>query len=203
MAVKKKRMKVTPPQVEIPEGLKGLCIPIDSVKLWGKNPRRNDAAAAKLSAIIKEHGFRVPIVVDQEGIIRAGNTRYKAAKLLGMTHIPAVKQEFLSDTAATAFGLADNKASEWATWDADLLNELLGAKAFEGYKGKIGFNQKELDLFDLDRFEGKPPKDIDDDVADAYSVRVDGVTQEHKDAVIEAINRVVKELDNGYEAIAY
>jgi len=127
----------------IPHPLQALAVPISSVKLWKKNPRANDEAAKKLATIIEEHGFRIPVVIDSNGIIMAGNTRYKAAKLLGMKKIPAVKQEFVSEAQATAFALADNKASEWSTWDDDLLADLFGAKSFEGYKGRTGFSDAE------------------------------------------------------------
>lgn len=145
MAVKRSKARKVKKAVRIPAKLAPLLVPMDELRLWDKNPRHNTASAEQLAGVIREHGFRIPIVVDEEGVIRAGNTRYKAARLLGMKEIPAVQQEFLSEEAATAFALADNKAGEWATWDDDLLSELLGAKSFEGYRGKTGFNKAEID----------------------------------------------------------
>lgn len=112
-------------EVTIPEILKHLCKPIGEAKLWKDNPRKNDGAAEKLAELILQNGFRVPIVVDQDGVIRAGNTRYKAAKLLGMTEIPMIFQKFTNENAATAFALSDNKASEYSEWDEDVLRKLL------------------------------------------------------------------------------
>lgn len=139
----KKRSGGKSETVYIPDDLQSLCVPIGALKLWKDNPRKNDVAVPKLVKAIQEHGFRIPIVVDQDGIIRAGNTRYKAAKKLGMKSIPAVRQEFLSEEQATAFALIDNKSSEWATWDDELLARLFSAKAFKGYAGKTGFDDAE------------------------------------------------------------
>lgn len=139
----KKRTAEKRATVRIPEGLAHMCVPVSTLKLWKDNPRHNDVAVPKLMKAIQEHGFRVPIVVDQDGIIRAGNTRFKAAKKLGMTEIPAVQQEFLNEEQATAFALIDNKSNEWATWDDELLARLFSAKAFKGYAGKTGFDDAE------------------------------------------------------------
>jgi site-specific DNA-methyltransferase (adenine-specific) len=58
--------------------------PIDSIRPYDKNPRVNDAAVDAVAASISEFGFRQPIVVDEEGVIIVGHTRYKAALKLGM-----------------------------------------------------------------------------------------------------------------------
>jgi len=131
-------------EVEIPHDLRKLCVPIDSVKLWKDNPRKNDGAAKKLAELIVRNGFRVPIVVDQAGIIRAGNTRFKAAKLLGMASIPVIRQTFISEVAATAFALSDNKASEFSQWDDDVLERLMKTEGitFE----ETGFDKQDFDM---------------------------------------------------------
>lgn len=55
---------------------------ITEIKPYEKNPRRNDEAVKYVAASIKEFGFKVPIVIDKDGIIVAGHTRWKAAKKL-------------------------------------------------------------------------------------------------------------------------
>ena len=138
------KKKAVTNEITIPEILQQLCRPIDSVKLWKDNPRKNDDAAKKLADLIRHNGFRVPIVVDQYGVIRAGNTRYKAAKLLGMTEIPMVVQEFKNDAAATAFALSDNKANEYSQWDDDILERLMKSDGLES--PATGFDQKDFDM---------------------------------------------------------
>ena len=55
---------------------------------YARNPRKNDAAIAKVAASIKEYGFRQPIVVDEEMVIIAGHTRLQAAQSLGLKKVP-------------------------------------------------------------------------------------------------------------------
>jgi hypothetical protein len=129
----------------VPKGLEAFCVPIESVSLWDKNPRFNDPSSIELAETIRTFLFRDPITVDQNGKVRAGNTRYKAARLLGMTHIPVAQSDFASQVSATAYGIADNKAADRAEWDYEMLGTLVGAEEFAGYRGKVGFTEKEID----------------------------------------------------------
>ena len=61
---------------------------IFDVKPYENNPRLNDAAVSAVAASIREFGFRQPIVVDSEGVIICGHTRYKAAMHLGLEKVP-------------------------------------------------------------------------------------------------------------------
>lgn len=63
------------------------------------------------------NSFKVPIVIDKDGIIIAGHTRYRAAKELKLTKVPCIIANDLSDQQVKAFRLADNKVSEFAEWD--------------------------------------------------------------------------------------
>lgn len=81
-------------------------------------------AAAKRG---REFGFKVPIIIDKNNVIIAGHTRLKAAKKLGLTDVPVVKADDLTEDQVKAFRLADNKVSEIASWNEDLLLEELKA----------------------------------------------------------------------------
>src|SRR5512136_380495 len=83
----------------VPEGLRKFCVSIEKVKLFDKNPRRNDVAARDLAESIKVNLFRKPIVIDQHWVIRAGNTAYKAALILGMRQIPVAQSDFADEKA--------------------------------------------------------------------------------------------------------
>ena len=72
---------------------------------------------------IKQFGFKNPVIIDKDGVIVAGHTRYKAAKKLGITDIPCISANDLSDEQIKAFRLADNKTAELAEWDEDLLGK--------------------------------------------------------------------------------
>src|SRR6516165_11928490 len=62
--------------------------PIGSIRPYDNNPRLNDPAVDAVAASIKAFGFRQPIVVDEQGVIIVGHTRYKAALKLGLTEVP-------------------------------------------------------------------------------------------------------------------
>jgi DNA modification methylase len=96
-------------------------IQIEQLIPYANNPRNNAAAVDKVAASIKEFGFKVPIVIDREYIIVAGHTRLLAAKKLGLSDVPCIIADDLSDAQIKAFRLADNKVSELAEWDMDKL----------------------------------------------------------------------------------
>lgn len=99
--------------------------PIHEIRPYEKNPRRNDEAVNAVAESIRQFGFKVPMVVDSDGVIVAGHTRYKAAKKLGLDSVPCIIADDLTDEQLKAFRLADNKVSEKAGWDFVLLEEEL------------------------------------------------------------------------------
>lgn len=94
---------------------------MDEIHPYDKNPRKNDEAVKYVAESIKQFGFKVPIVIDHDGIIVAGHTRYKAARKLKMDAVPCIVADDLTDEQIKAFRLADNKVAEKAEWDFDLL----------------------------------------------------------------------------------
>ncbi len=94
---------------------------VDSIKPYPQNPRKNDAAVDAVARSIREYGFRQPIVVDGDGVIVVGHTRWKAAQSLGMTAVPVHVATDLTPEKAKAYRLADNRTNEIAEWDGELL----------------------------------------------------------------------------------
>ena len=94
---------------------------LDEIHPYENNPRKNDDAVDAVAASIKEFGFKVPIIVDNDGEIIAGHTRYKAAKKLKLKEVPTITADDLTDDQVRAFRLADNKTGELASWDFDAL----------------------------------------------------------------------------------
>lgn len=90
---------------------------IGEVVPYEHNPRRNDHAVDAVAESIRQFGFKVPIVVDKDGVIVAGHTRLKAAVKLGLEEVPCVVADDLSEDQVKAFRLADNKVGELAAWD--------------------------------------------------------------------------------------
>ena len=115
---------------------------IAEVKPYEKNPRKNDQSVDKVANSIKEFGFKVPIVVDKNNIIVCGHTRYKAAKKLGLSVVPCVVADDLTEEQIKAYRLADNKVGEDSLWDMDLLGEELDG-IFDIDMSDFGFDLSE------------------------------------------------------------
>ena len=120
-------------------------VDVDSIKEWKDNPRKNEAAVPKLAALLSLHGQRSPVVCDlKTKIIYKGNTTWKAIKYNKTKTIKVLFQHFSSETAAIAYGISDNKASEFAEWDAEALHGMLEQKEIFPFS-TIGFTEKEVD----------------------------------------------------------
>lgn len=95
---------------------------IGDVHPYKNNPRNNTAAVKPVANSIKEFGFQQPIVVDKDGVIIVGHTRYKAAKMLKLKEVPVVVAANLTPDQVKAYRVADNSTGEVAVWDIPLLN---------------------------------------------------------------------------------
>lgn len=95
--------------------------PITSLIPYAHNPRKNDAAIDRMVASIKEFGFKVPILVQNDGTIVDGHLRCKGAAKLGMTELPTITCDGWTPAQVKAFRLMANKSVSWAEWDEDLL----------------------------------------------------------------------------------
>ena len=96
---------------------------LKELKPYEKNPRKNKKAIQYVANSIEEFGFKSPIIVDKDNVIVCGHTRYEASKKLGLDAVPVIVADDLSDEQIRAYRLADNKVSEKAEWDFELLGE--------------------------------------------------------------------------------
>ena len=92
-------------------GLNVINKKISEIKPYEKNPRKNDDAVKYVAESIQQFGFKVPIVIDTNGVIIAGHTRYKASKKLGLKEVPCIIADDLTEEQIKAYRLADNKIS--------------------------------------------------------------------------------------------
>ena len=117
---------------------------------YENNPRDNDHAVDAVAASIKRFGFKVPVVIDKDGVIVCGHTRIKAAKKIGLEFVPCVVADDLTPEEIKAFRLADNKVSELADWNFEALDiELLGINEID--MSQFGF----ADDGDAEEYEQK------------------------------------------------
>lgn len=136
---------------------------VSEIKPYEKNPRKNDDAVKYVAESIKQFGFKVPVVIDKNGVIVAGHTRWKAAKELKLETLPCVVADDLTEEQIKAFRLVDNKVSEKAGWDFALLEEELD-DLFDFDMEVFGFFEHEdvniSDFFEDAEHKEKEPKKI-------------------------------------------
>lgn len=168
MAAKRSTSRAVPPAVppsnalgpETPHPSTGLPPTLGTfpVEMWGldrlqrypNNPRRNEAAIAKVAQSIQTFGWRVPIVVDEAGVILAGDTRYLAAQLLQLPAVPVHQALGLTEAQKRAFRLADNRVAQEAEWDESRLIAELQALQAVGLEQTTGFETEEIaELLDI------------------------------------------------------
>ena len=100
---------------------------------YGKNPRKNDNAVNAVAESIRQCSYITPIIVDEDKVILAGHTRYKAIKALGMEEVPCLICEGLTEEQKKKYRYLDNKTGEKTTWDLLKLEVELEGLDLEGF----------------------------------------------------------------------
>ena len=151
-------------------------MPIEQIKPYKKNPRKNEKAVPEVVKSLKEFGFRQPLVVDSSMVLIVGHTRLLAAKELGLAKVPVHIASTLTPAQVRAYRIADNRSHDKSEWDVTLLNEELGELFEMDEKFDIEFmdfgdfgpgeekekeikeGSKELDEEEFSEFDHKCPK---------------------------------------------
>lgn len=126
-------------------GLVPVVMPLKDVRPYERNSRvHGEKQIAEIAGSIKEFGFKNPLIIDQNNVIRAGHGRYLAAKKLGMDRVPCLKGD-LTETQWKAFVIADNRIAEKSTWNMELLqSEIQNLKDFDFNTELLGFNDADF-----------------------------------------------------------
>tara|TARA_B100000683_G_scaffold274105_1_gene321391 strand:- start:1143 stop:1799 length:657 start_codon:yes stop_codon:yes gene_type:complete len=128
--------------------LKVTHLPVEDIIPNPNNPRIIQDAIIPVANSIKEFGFLVPVVVNENNIILAGHARHAAAKFLEMKKIPVVQAKHLEPAQAQAFMLADNRLTEKADYDHKILAEVIASLDEQNFDLAItGFDKDEIDNF--------------------------------------------------------
>lgn len=138
---------------------------IEELKPYENNPRKNEKAIEYVANSIKEFGFKVPLVIEKDGTIVTGHTRYQACKQLGIDEIPCIVADDLTPKQIKAFRIADNKTNDMAEWDDDLLSLELKDILDDIDMTDFGFGEFELSILT----EDMQPDGYDDDLIKEYS----------------------------------
>ena len=119
---------------------------LDKLIPFARNPRtHSDAQVAQIAASIAEFGFNNPILVDSKAGIIAGHGRLLAARKLGLTEVPVIVLDHLTEAQKRAYVIADNKLAENAGWDDEMLRiEIEGLQDEDFDVSLLGFEDIEL-----------------------------------------------------------
>lgn len=150
--------------------IKAQDIVIEPIEKLVEDPKNENVHSEKqieaLGKIIKINGFRAPLVVSKRsGFVIAGNGRLQAARLIGMTELPVIYQDFENEADELRHRLADNEISRYAELDKDKmlfnLKELdIDLESFDfGDVGLLDFDPVQLMMDDEDNLDEKPVKD--------------------------------------------
>src|SRR5579863_1576267 len=119
---------------------------LEKIIPYGRNARKIPPTAVdKVAASIQEFGWRVPIVVDKDGVIICGHTRLLAAKKLGLREVPVHVADNLTPAQVKAYRLMDNRSHDETDWDLDLLGtELAELRLLDFDLELTGFDENEI-----------------------------------------------------------
>lgn len=171
---------------------------LDLIKPYEKNPRNNENAVEYVANSIQEFGFKNPIIIDKNNVIIAGHTRYLASKKLQLDNVPCVIADDLTDIQIKAFRIADNKTSEYASWDNELLTmELSELKDLDFNLELTAFQEWELEeLFDLNidnENTKKTKKDLSDTIKENFELIIACDDESELESLYEELS------ERGYE----
>lgn len=103
---------------------------ISTIRPYFRNPRDNDRTVEELVKLIPKVGFNVPLVLDTDGVIIKGHSRWKAAIKLGMDKVPTVTST--ADAESIRLDrILDNKLQELSEWNDELLQSELAMMSAE------------------------------------------------------------------------
>lgn len=136
-------------------------VPTDKLIPYVNNARTHSKEQiTKLRSSLREFGFINPVIIDRDFNVIAGHGRIEAAKAEGITEVPCVYVDHLTEAQKKAYILADNRMALDAGWDEELLAVELSELQDLGYDlAMTGFDEKEL----VDLFSDKTDSDAKDD----------------------------------------
>ena len=136
-------------------------VPVEKLVPYVNNARTHSPEQiTKLRSSLREFGFINPVIIDRDYGVIAGHGRIEAAKAEGITEVPCVFADHLTEAQKKAYILADNRMAMDAGWDEELLRIEIESLQGEDFDiGLTGFNEKEL----ADLFSNSSDSEVEDD----------------------------------------
>lgn len=123
--------------------IKTVTLKISDIHPYPNNPRNNDNAVDAVVESIKQCGYIAPIIIDENNVILAGHTRYKALKKLGYTEVDVIIKDNLNEQQKRKYRVLDNKTNELAEWDLEMLEKELEGLDFGELDVDWGIEEEE------------------------------------------------------------
>ncbi len=136
---------------------------------YENNARINYKAVDVVANSIKEFNFQQPILIDKNNVIIAGHTRQKAAQKLGITKVPCIVADDLTEEQIKAFRIADNSSAQVAEWDIDKLMKELDSIDYDMEKFGLAEQMAEIEKIIE---ENKEVEDDDYEMPEDIEIRI-------------------------------
>jgi hypothetical protein len=175
-------------------------VPIGKVRPFEKNPRRIPERAVEITAAsLKRFGWQQPLVVDKDYVLVVGHVRLRAAKSLGLKHVPVVVADQLTQDEIDAYRIADNRTHDYTTWDFPELVDALADLAGE-YSDVLGLAdwQGIVSNFD-DLYAIDVPDDVQADAEGGFGVVVVFVDKSRAESAQQQLIDIDGVLDVRYQ----
>lgn len=136
-------------------------VPLSKLVPYVNNARTHSPEQlTKLRSSLREFGFINPVIIDRDLNVIAGHGRIAAAKEEGITEVPCVFVDYLTEAQKKAYILADNRMALDAGWDEEMLRiEIESLQGADFDVSLTGFGEDEI----ADLFAGDGEKDVKDD----------------------------------------
>lgn len=143
---------------------------IKDIHPYERNARKNDQAVDAAAKSIEQCSYVAPIVVDENHVILAGHTRWKALKKLGRTECECIVKDGLTDEQKKKYRLLDNKTNELADWDFDLLADELDGLDLTAFDFDWGLRDELNDSVVEDDYDPVLPAEPKSKIGDVYQL---------------------------------
>ena len=121
--------------------IKTEVIELKEIKEYANNPRKIKKAIDPVMKSIKKFGYSNPIIINKDNVILAGHTRLEALRKTGAVKAEVIRLTHLTEEQEKAFRIADNRTSEFAEWDKDILEKEMREIKADDWKS-FGFDNK-------------------------------------------------------------
>lgn len=154
---------------------------------YARNARKHSPKQVdQIVASIKQWGFTVPVLIDEDGTIIAGHGRVMAASKMGLLEVPVMVARGWTESQRRAYVLADNQLAANSSWDMDLLSVEMGdLKAADFDLTTMGFSDREIKR-GLKGLESETAASVlSDDLQ--FKIVVDCTSEEHQAELLERL----------------